>query len=425
MPDYYYKGLEQGGKVVTGHLEAANRRQAMQQLKLQKIKALKLSDVGSGSQGRQESIKQVNDSFKPIESSMSKPGLFSRLRKGQQLALPFLEKLFQLHSNGMPVGDAIQLMSNRMADVPLKELCTKVYKDLSEGRTLAASMRAMPEVFDPTFSYLIEAGEATGNVAPILDNVIISLKQRSDLKRKVKAAMAYPILICVVAIGVIGLFLFFLLPRIESMMASLGGQLNLAARVIIGFSDFALTKGPFIIGILVIAFVIIYQWRKSEKGRIATDRWLLQLPLLKSLFYHADICRVTNILAILLKNGVNTTESLRLAENTLSNRTLLARFHASRILINDGASFSAAYRKQAFLPDIDVDILSIGENTGNMAFSFAEIYKTHALELELKLKRLTNVIAGGALTFAFTLVFVLTLGIVLSILSMNQSLLGQ
>jgi len=424
MPEFYYKGLEEGGAVVSGSLEALNRRQALVQLKGQKIKVLKLGLSEDREQGCETASRSVGETFKPIETR-THSRLFSGYRKGQRCALPFLEKLFQLHSSGLPVGDAINLMSKRLADPQLKQLCSDMYKDLSEGRTLAAAMRGRPEIFDPTFAHLIDAGEATGNVAPILDNIISSIKQRNELKRKVRSAMAYPILICLVAIAVIGLFLFFLLPRIESMMASLGGQLNLAARIIIGFSDFVLIQGPFILGALLIAFLVILQWRKTKKGRMATDRWLLQIPFLKNLFYHADICRASNILAILLGSGVNTTESLRLAEHTLNNGNLSARFEASRALINDGASFAAAFRKHNFLSDMDVDILSIGENTGNLATSFKEIYKTHSQDLEIQLKMLTNIIAGGALTFAFTLVFILTLGIVMSILSMNQSLLGQ
>jgi len=224
---------------------------------------------------------------------------------------------------------------------------------------------------------------------------------------------------------VVALFLFFRLPRIETMMASLGGELNIAARMMIAASDFALKQGPFVFAALLVAFISLIQWRKGEKGREATDRWLLKLPLLRQVFYNSDLCRVTNVLSILLGNGINTTESLRLAENTIQNRVMFRRFQASRHLINDGAPFSSAFRRHAFLPEMDLDILAIGENTGSLVTSFEEIYRTHAQELADRLKFLTTLVAGLALTFAFAMVFVLTLGIVLSILNMSQSLLGQ
>lgn len=428
MPTFAYKGVDSAKSSVTGEIEASDRRQAMQRLRAKRIQPLQIRLAETGKDGksvRETRSTDEGDATIGVEKAASGGGIMARLSSGKNLALPFFKKLLQLHSSGMPVGDAVSLMSQRMTDPKLKELCQQVFKDLSEGRTLAASMRTMPEQFDDMMTYLLEAGEATGNVTPILRNIIESLEQRNELKRTVRSAMAYPILICTVALGVIALFLFFLLPRIESMMSSLGGELNIAARIMIGASDFALKQGPFILAGLIIGGLALYQWRRTEKGREKTDRWLLRLPMLKQVFYNNDLCRVTNVMTILLGNGINTTESLRLSENTLQNRVLLRRFQASRQLINDGAPFSSAFRKHAFLPELDLDILSIGENTGSMVGSFEEIYRTHAQELADRLKFLTTLIAGLALTFAFVMVFVLTLGIVLSILNMSQSLLSQ
>ena len=294
-----------------------------------------------------------------------------RFKSKSALTLPFFRKLYQLHNSGMSVGDAINLMTQRMSDPGLRELSEHSYKDLSEGRTLAVSMRAQPEVFDPMMAHLIEAGEATGNVVPILKNLIEHLERKAELKAKMISALVYPVFLIFVALGVVALFLFFLLPRIQAMLDSLGEKLNLAARVLIGFSDILLKDGPFVIGALALAFVMIMQWRKSEKGRYKTDQWLLKIPLIKSITYHSEICRVTNVLSILLGNGVNTTESLRLAENTVGNRILLERYQGARAMINDGAPFSVAFKKYQLLPDLDLDIISIGENTGSLVDGFS------------------------------------------------------
>lgn len=420
MPKFSYKGVDSSGKSVSGSVDANDRKQAMNKLRAMKIRPVQMKQGRGGSSGKRSAPETVERN----ETETRRVSFLDRFQKGGKLALPFFQKLLQLHSSGMPLGDAVSLMSQRVSSAGLKELSSSLYKDLSEGRTLASAMRQMPEVFDDTMTYLIEAGEATGNVVPILENIIDSLNQREDLQKKIRSAMAYPILICFVALGVVGLFLFFLLPRIQGMIDSLGGELNFFARVMIGLSGFALKEGPFVVVGLILLSVGYMQWRKTEKGRITSDRLLLKVPLLKHLYYNSDICRVSNVTSILLSNGVNTTESLRLAENTLQNQTLLGRFQASRGLINDGAAFSAAFKKHHFLPEMDLDILSIGENTGSVVRSFQEIYKTHAEELESRLRFVTNLIAGCALGFAFGLVFVLTLGIVMSILQLSQNLMG-
>jgi type II secretory pathway component PulF len=192
----------------------------------------------------------------------------------------------------------------------------------------------------------------------------------------------------------------------------------------IGFSDFSVKEGPFVFAGLIALLIAYIQWRKTEKGRIISDRWILKVPMISSIYYNADICRITNIMGILLGNGVNTTESLRLAENTVQNRSLLARFQAARTLINDGAPFSASFKRFAIFSDMDIDILNIGENTGSVVAAFKELYRTHSIELESKLKFSTNLLAGGALAFAFVMVFVLTLGIVTSILQLSETMMG-
>ncbi|MEO0795339.1 MAG: type II secretion system F family protein [Verrucomicrobiota bacterium] len=434
MPTFQYKGIGDGGKTVNGTIDAVDRKQALRKIRASRVRPL---EVKAGREARFGTGKKKKPNTKAAQSaqvdigvadtSEKKSGaLFSRKKKpSRKMALPFFRKLYQLHKSGMPVGDAMQIMSSRMGDPALKQLSNDVFRDLSEGRTLANSMRGMPEYFEPTMAHLIEAGEATGNVEPILGNIIDHLERRAALQKEVQAAMAYPIMICLVALGVVGLFLFYLLPRIQGMLDQMGGELNLSAKIMIGLADFALLQGPFILaGIGVIAFAIA-QWRKSDSGRLATDSWALRIPIFSSLYYNSDICRMANILNVLLSNGVNTTESLRLAENTLQNRVLLEKYLGARTMINDGAPFSAAFKRYTLLPDIDQDILSIGENTGSLAPSFHEIYNMHASELSGKLKMLTRLIAGVALGFAFTLVFILTLAIVMSILNMSQSMMAR
>ncbi len=421
MPAFYYRGIDSSGKASSGTLEAVDRRQVIQKLRAQKIQPLEIRLKKSGGRGKA----QPEDLGATAEAKEPRASFTARFKSNSRLALPFFRKLYQLHNSGMSIGDAVSLMTQRMTDPGLKELCARIYKDLSEGRTLAVSMRSQPETFDVMMAHLIEAGEATGNVVPILKNLIEHLESKAELKAKMISALVYPVFLILVALGVVGMFLFFLLPRIRSMLDALGEGLNLPARILIGFSEFLLKDGPFVLGALALAFAFIIQWRKSEKGRYVTDRWLLKLPVIKGLAYNSQICRMTNVLGILLGNGVNTTESLRLAENTVSNRVMLERYRGARAMINDGAPFSAAFKRYQLLPDLDLDILSIGENTGSLVSSFAEVYAMHADELESKIKFSTSLVAGLALGSAFVMVAILTLGIIMSILNVSQNLMNQ
>lgn len=425
MPHFNYSGLQQGRKT-SGRIEAADRRAAQRKLRAQGVQVTKL--MPTKATGKESSKRDTALIASPVPArEKARPArkcLKAKKATGKQ-ALPFLRKLLQLHSSGMSAGDALHLMSQRMTDPALKGLCEGVYRYLSEGSTLATAMRQHPEVFTETQSHLIEAGEATGNLVPILENLIENLETQAELAKKVRSAMAYPVFISLFAMAVVAVFLFYLLPNIQGMMTQLGGELNIAAKLMIGLSGFAFNQGPFLLAGLFAAALLLVQWRKTEKGLQTTDQWLLQVPLVSAIVRHSEICGLSNVLAILLGNGVNTTESLRLASAVVRNRVFSARFQASRTLINDGAPYSTAMQRYALLPEMDIDILGIGESTGNLVDSFREIYRTHAEELSSSLKLATNLVAGLALGFAFSLVVIITFGIALSIMDMSQSVLAS
>ncbi len=445
MPTFAYRAIDRTGKPVSGTLDAADRKQVINKLRATGLQPVEIKARGvSGEKDEggvavaQAGALDVKRAPKPEPVRGKRPaygaaaqrasGEGSRFRfksDGEKLALGFLRKVHQLHSSGLALGDSIKILNQRVSDPRLQELAHSVWRDLTEGHTLAAAMRQYPKIFDPALIHLIEAGESTGNLVPILGNVITHLEQRADLRRKIVGGLSYPIFLVLMAFGVIGIFLFFLLPRIQEMMKSMGGKMSLPAQLLIGLSEVAFKQGPFLILGLIVAVIVFFQWRKTPNGRLRSDGWLLRLPLLGGIFSNADICRVANLHATLLGSGVNTTETMRLSERAIRNVVLQARFQSARILVNDGASFAVAFRRNRVLPDTDLDILSVGENTGNLVRSFQEIHRTHSKEMEDQLKRMTVLLSTGALIFAFTLVGVLAAGIVLSILQLSQSLMHR
>ena len=182
---------------------------------------------------------------------------------------------------------------------------------------------------------------------------------------------------------------------------------------------------PFILGALVIGALSIHRWRKTPEGRRKTDEWILKIPIVGKICRNIDVCRMTNLTSTLIESGVNTTEALRMTERSIQNTVLRENFSAARIMINDGAAFSLALRKHAVLDDTDLDILSIGESTGNIARSFKEIFKNHTQDLDSEFKILIRTVAGVAMGSAFGLVALLALGIVTSVLQLSQSIMAR
>lgn len=416
MPHFHYKAVDAAGNLLSGSVEAGDRKSAVRQLAAQGYQPLKLTSASSPA---------FQIAPKKEKTTATRRSPFRRKRSKDTLALAFLNKIHPLHKSGMPIGDVVKNLHLRLNDPDLKALATHLWQELSEGHSFAAAVRQRSDIFDRTASFLIEAGEATGNLVPVLENIIANLEDRIALRKRVLGGLAYPLFICTLAMGIAAMLLFFLLPRMEKMMTSMGDGMSLPAKVLMGLSEAGVVYGPFaIIGILIAA-VALERWRKTERGRTVTDAWLLRIPIVRGIVTRIDTCRMGNLLATLLSSGVNTTEALRLTERTISNRHLQARFREARSLINDGASFSAALGKHHLLEDTDLDILGIGENTGHPAASFREIYAQHNEALGRQLNQLTTVIAGSALGFAFVLVMIILLSVLTSVFDLSQSILSR
>jgi type II secretory pathway component PulF len=166
----------------------------------------------------------------------------------------------------------------------------------------------------------------------------------------------------------------------------------------------------------------IRQWRRTASGRRTTDHWLLRLPVIGRIYLYASIYATTNLMSTLLGSGVNTTESLRLVERTIDNRILFAKFAAARKQIQEGVSMAAALQRVHFMPDMAMDILGVGENTGNIVSSLNDINRIYREELTRGLNFLTNATVAVALAFAITLVFIIAVSVVFSVLSVGQSI---
>ncbi len=427
MPTFSYRAMNPKGETQTGIMEAPNRGVVIQRLRSSQLKPVDVT-AKSGAAAA-ESISRAKDSIVPdaVAAKQAEPVKLLEPEgfKGEKIGLGFLKKLYQLNGGGMPLGDSIRLLSVRVSDPKQASVATRIWKDISEGRTFANALRNYPKNFNTATVSLIEAGETTGNLVPVLKNVIEHLEEQAMLKKKILGGLAYPIFICGLAFGVLLLFLYFLLPRIEDMMHSMGGELPMMTKILINVSNFAAHWGWAVMLVAIIAGITVYRWRLTPEGRHGTDGWCLKMPLINTIFLNIDICHISNLCATLLESGLNTTETLRMTERTVSNTVVQSRFNAARTLINDGASFSNAFRRYGVLPDLDLDMHSVGENTGNIAKSFREIYKLHSQQLTEQFQLLTIVITGGALGTAFLMVAVLAVSIVLSVLGMSKNILGK
>ena len=429
MPSYSYTYRNTEGVLSTQTLNALDRKQALMLLKKQGVVALKLEELNADQAKKSSkkmnllhwiSIKKGATNTKQTGQNFTEQG--STTAKGEVAGLNLLKRLYELHKSGMPIGDAVRTLQNRLSDREQKALVMGIWRDLSEGLTLAKALSRRTRFFTPSVCHVIQAGEATGHLAPVLAKVIQYLEEKQAIRKKMLSSMVYPSFVTLVALLVVVLFLTVLLPQIEGMLERLGGEMTWSAQLLIDGSNWMLKLGPLLILGLVILIFSLGQWKRTQAGKRIIDRWSLKLPLIGKIIYYSNLYQTGNLIATLLQSGINTTETFQLTEKTIENAHLKKQFSTAKAQINEGASVTQAFRLQNFMPDVALDILSVGEDTGELAHSMADVTESFKESLSQRLNALTTIVSSLALGFAFGLVTLIAIGIVTSVFEVSKTL---
>lgn len=423
MPSFTYTARDGKGEVVRGRVEAGTRKIALRQLSGQGLVPVRLEEGAGDSKaaaanGNGKSFFGRLGSLTTDDSGRAGGGgKFSRKHR-----LPFFRSLTELVGCGIQTGDAVKMLSRRLSAGPQKALASAIWGDLSQGRSLSAALRAHPRVFDEASISLVEAGEATGSLAEILRRLVTDLEHRDEMKAKLTAALAYPVFIMLVAVGVVLIFLFVLLPRIQTLLAGMGGKLPFATRLLIALSEFLVTGGPVILIGGVLAGLGLWSWRRTERGRNETDKRVLSVPGIGSFLRDADLQRLVQTLGLLLENGITTITALALTERTILNTTIRGAFNEARLKIAEGLAIAVALRDTGYFPDLVTDILLIGENTGNVVPGLQEVSRFYQRRQTKQINFFIATLSIGVLLLAFAFVALIAFGIILAVFSMSSNL---
>jgi type II secretory pathway component PulF len=406
MARFAYTARDRGGKSVNAEVEAPSRKDALRLLTTRGLQVAAVSEI-AGAPGKAAAGKEAKNGAAPASAKLSRAARrAAALPPTNKERLPFLEALFDLMTSGLSAGEAVRLLSIRIKEPQLRSLC---------------AMAEFPQVFDASITNLIQAGEATGSLNDTVQRLIQHLTEQKELRRQLLTALAYPCFMVFVAGGVILFFLFFLLPRLQSLLTSLGGKMPMSTKVLIGLSDFAIHYGVFVIIALVFAVLSFWRWRATESGRQETDAWLLKLPLVGPFVVSQTVLALSQTLSVLLENGITAAEALRMTEKQISNRVHRAAFGIAIGRVLEGEALSAAFARTGCFPDLVLDRLSVGENTGNVVPSLKQIASTYQKLISNQLSMFTKVIASGVLMAVFLFVGFIAFSIVSAVFQVSAS----
>ena len=418
MARFSYTAFDRAGQSVSATVDAPSRKDV---LRLLGARGMKVVSVAESAAPVVKAVKK-NKAAVTAKAAASHDTLFKgddRPRRAERIS--FLESIHDLTTSGLSAGEAVRLLSVRLKEPRLKNLTTGLWERLSEGAPLSRAMADFPAVFDSSTVNLIQAGEATGSLNETLERLIKHLNEQKELRRQLLTAMAYPVFMMFVSVLVIMFFLFFLLPKLQGLLNSLGGKMPTSTQILIGASTFAIHYGIFIILALVIGGISFWRWRATDKGREASDAWLLKLPLVGPFLVSQTVLAFSQTLSVLLENGITAIEALRMTERQITNRVHQEAFNNATARVMEGEALSIALGRTGCFPDLVLDRLAVGENTGNIVPSLKNIAATYQKLITNQLNGFTKIIASAVLMCVFAGVGFIAFAIVNAVFQVSAS----
>lgn len=415
MPSFTYSAKDLSGESVRGSIDAVNRKVALQKLNAQKLRPLSVNETNESRVGK-VGLSGFSSLFR---SNSSKPKVKVLNRS---VALPFLTGIREMLNCGIQSADALRMMSNRLSDPQQKLLAANLWDELSQGRSLSEAFRKQPKVFHESVVSLVEAGEATGNLKNVLTRIVESMEEQKAIRGKLVAALSYPCFLIFVAIGLVFLFLFSLLPRIEGLLASLGGNLPASTKILISTADGLLNYGWIAaIGIALVVALLV-SWRKSPVGRFKFDALILRIPGAGRIVRDTQILQFTQTLSLLLENGIIMVQALAMAERSLSNYSMRSTFSEARTKVVEGVALSTAFKSTSYFEDMALDVFTVGENTGDVVPGLRQMSRQYSEMIDKFVKTLLGFISTGVLLGVFAMVGMIAFGIISAVFQLSSSL---
>ena len=369
-------------------LKAADLVEAKRLLRRRGIKAIELKAADTGKKGSGNDSKEEQRSLLSFDlgRAFEKP-------PGVKEKAVFASKLAALVDAGVPIVRSLDLMATQQKLPMFKRALTKVSLDVNEGVSLGAAIRQWPKVFDQLSVAMVEAGEAGGVLDESLKRLAKLLEDNAKLQNQIKGALGYPVAVLVIAILVFLGMTIFLIPTFAGIFEDLGAELPAFTQLLVDLSKLLRsTTALYIVGVILVTIWLFSRYYSTYKGRRNVDRLILKLPLFGNLIMMTATAQFCRIFSSLTRAGVPILMSLEISSQTAGNTIISDAIIASRTMVQEGVLLSTALIRQKVLPDMALNMLAIGEETGEMDKMLSKVADFYEDEVSAMVKALTSML---------------------------------
>jgi type IV pilus assembly protein PilC len=384
MPVFTYEAMNSVGQSVKGEVSATTSEEAITKVRAMGNFPTKIKEKAIRKAGRGRAA-----AAGPI------PGAKRRRVGGvsAKLLSQFTRQLSTLINAGLPILRSLRILEQQQKPGPLRLAIRYVADDVEGGATLSEAMARHPRVYDRLYTNMVRAGEVGGVLDGILQRLADFLEKSEALKRKVLGAMIYPIAVISFACGILGLLMMFVIPKFQEIFSEMGSKLPAITRFLLNTSHWVMGGGwAVILGTPVGLYILIKLIRTSAGGRYILDNLNLRIPIMGRILGKTSIARFSRTLGTLLAAGVPILEALTITADTAGNEVYARALGKVRDGIREGESFAAPLRTARIVDPMVVNMIDVGEETGELDKMLNKVADTYDEEVETLVSGLTSLL---------------------------------
>jgi type IV pilus assembly protein PilC len=401
MAIFIYKGRNRIGRRVKGDFDAPTLEMAEAALKRRGFTELKV---------------------KPKPKDILEGTFLEGKIKDRDMVI-FSRQFSTMINAGVPILQSLQIMCDQTENKMLRRILYNVRNDIEGGSSLFDAMRKYPKVFNDLYANMVNAGEAGGVLDVILLRLADYLEKAARLKSKVKSAMVYPAVVVTVAVAVIAIILIFVIPTFETMFADFGAALPLPTQIVINMSRFTQDNLMYLVGGVVAAAIIAKRLYRLERVKIMADYWVLTLPVFGPLLRKVAVARFGRTLSTMVSSGVPILGALDIVAKTSGNKTVERGVLEAKKSISEGQTLADPLEVTGVFPPMVIQMISIGETTGNLDHMLAKIADFYDNEVDVAVETLTSLLEPAMIVFLGTVVGGLVVSMYLPIFKIGETIM--
>jgi type II secretory pathway component PulF len=386
MPKYSYQAINESGATVTDVVEADSIDTVNNIILGRGFIPTKVSPAGGGVSGA--GFSKLKTWLQPVR--MPELILFTKQFKTMLRA-------------GVSMIKLLDVLENQAENPTLKQVIRTMSRNIQEGNSLHEAFSRHPGVFSPLYCGMVRAGEASGSLPEVLDRLTYIIEHENKIRSDIKAALQYPMIVIVLLTAAFFILLTFVIPRFVDIFLRTGVAIPIPTKICILLYQLLIQYWYFPLGIVVGLTVGLSYYFRTTQGKFVRDSLLMRIPVLGSMFIKASMSRFASIFSILQSSGVSARDAMHILAGTIGNTAIAYEFDKINERLEEGRGISEPLRSAKYFTPIVVNMIAIGEESGNLDEMLKEVSDHYDVEMEYAMKKLSDAI-GPLLTVGLAFV---------------------